>query len=109
MMVRATIDPVSGNGTQSGAIEGGPFGRLIEIGRSNDEWLAQLPGLGAALARARGYADDPASNPKFASALIGHAREKYARALAGLRANRSEAIRILAGCDAAGRPGRPTH
>lgn len=109
MMVRSMIHPVSGNATQSRPIAGDRIGRLIEIGRSNDEWLAQLPGLGANLARARGYADDSASNPKLASALVEHAREKYARALAGLRANRSEAIRILAGCDAAGRPGRPTH
>lgn len=97
--------PVNGMKRQDGrggmeGWEGGvnPLERLVQITRSNDEWLGRLPDLAVELARVRAYADDPKANPTLAAALVERARGKYAGALAGLRANRYEAIRILSAC-----------
>ena len=104
-MVRISDRPVNGiamadltrmrDGRNGGV---NPLERLVQITRSNDELLGRLPDLAVGLARARAYSDDPKANPTLAVALVDHARGLYAGALASLRANRAEAIRILRAC-----------
>lgn len=75
-----------------------PLARLIRIVRQNDDLLGRLEAQGRRLARARAYADDPASNPTLGAALVDHARRGYVHLLEVLRANRAEALGILRDC-----------
>lgn len=75
----------------------GPFERLVQITRSNDDLLGELAVARRRVARAEAYAVDPRSRGRLGRALVAHARERQAAILDRLRANRREAMAILAG------------
>ncbi len=70
--------------------------RLARLIRSNDRYLGELRGLRARLALAREFLADPASPAHLARAYHDRVRARQSRVLALLRANRIEALALLA-------------
>lgn len=72
------------------------FAKLTRLVASNDRESAELQRLNERLAQARAYAADPCANPILAQAYLERVRNRRARVLAVLRANRLEAREFLA-------------
>ncbi len=81
-----------------------PLERLCQLTRSNDGLMADLAASRDRIDRAREYLDSPGANARFGSAHLERCRGKHSAILAGLRANRIEALALLA---AAGPPAAP--
>lgn len=71
--------------------------RLIQITQSNDRLAAELAQSRRRLERALGYATDPKSSASLGVALVAHCQKQHNLLVEQLRANRSEALAILAG------------
>ena len=70
--------------------------RLIQITQSNDQLVIELTRARRRIARSLEYANDPNSGPSLTAALMAFARKKEAQVLDQVRANRFEALEILA-------------
>ncbi len=78
------------------ADSGNPLERLVEIMRSNDRLMGELAASRERIDRARAYLDAPGSNARFGSAHLDRCRARHSAILAWLRANRIEALALLA-------------
>ncbi len=83
-------------GHDDGAKPANRLERLIQIMRSNERLMADLAASRERIDRARAYLDAPGSNARFGSAHLDRCRGKHSAILAGLRANRIEALDLLA-------------
>ena len=73
-----------------------PLARLVQLSQSNDRLLAQLEVARTRLDQAVDYASDPRSRIDLGAALVRLARRKCDRVLDQLRANRFDAVAVLA-------------
>ena len=74
-----------------------PLERLIQLTQSNDRLVGQLKKARRRLGQAIAFASDPKSGGDLAISLVAHAQKNQTRVLKQLRANRLEALELLAG------------
>ncbi len=86
-------------GRATPTVAANPLERLAQIMRSNDRLMDELAVGRERVARARAYLDEPTCNARFGAAHLDRCRAKHAGVLAQLRANRIEALDLLAGPD----------
>ncbi len=77
-----------------------PLERLIQLTRSNDRLVVQLKKARRRLGQAIEFASDPKSGGDLAISLVALAQKNQTRVLKQLRANRHEALELLAGLSA---------
>ena len=70
--------------------------RLVALTQSNDRLVADLATAQRRLAQAIDYASDSRSRASLGAALVVHARKKKTMVATQLRANRVEALALLA-------------
>ncbi len=73
----------------------GPFERLVQIVRANEQLFRELQRVATQLARARAYLTRPGCRTALGVLAWERAKTKHAVVLARLRANRIEALQIL--------------
>jgi hypothetical protein len=74
-----------------------PLERLAQLVHANDRLIDDLTSSRARIVAALTYLDKPDCNIAFGSAHLQRCRTRHARILAQLRANRIEALDLLAG------------
>ncbi len=79
-----------------------PLERLIQLTQSNDRLVVQWKKARRRLGRAVEFASDPKSGSDLAISLVAHAQKHQTRVLKQLRANRHEALELLARISIAG-------
>jgi hypothetical protein len=73
-----------------------PLERLAQLVNSNDRLMDELTTSRARIVSARNYLDRPGCNARFGKAHLERCRDRHSGILAQLRANRIEALRLLA-------------
>lgn len=86
--------PVAPTGEHEGP---GPFGRLVQIYRDNDQLLAALKAVAARIDDAGKYLAAPGSHAAFGAAHLARLKARRSGLLAQLRANRTEVDGLLGG------------
>ncbi len=73
-----------------------PLERLAQLMLSNERLMEDLATSRSRIASARGYLDGPDCHVRFGEAHLDRSRAKHSGILAQLRANRIEALHLLA-------------
>ena len=73
-----------------------PLEQLVQLRRSNDRLVVELKQARRRLGQAMEFAGDPKSGGNLAITLVVHTRKNHTRVLKQLRANRLQALELLA-------------